>query len=257
MTTDNRTGRTTDFPEPEPRSQGATTRLFVRRPGRLPQPVVCALAVVTVPLALHLFAVRPTNQPPVPEGTPVHAARVSASTAPATPKASPTSADAPSEPGSARPADTSSFLRADRLVLRAVGFRGVVTVRTAAGPVRVLKFTVRSVDAVGLHMTVGRGDTATRLETGPTATATFTGDGSDGVLTLHVHQLSGTVTALGGAPLPHDRTVTVTTDSVPPWLAHPAAPARTIAFADATVSPVGRFGGDLSVSGPLLRSRAG
>ncbi|MGJ5748871.1 hypothetical protein FB563_6430 [Streptomyces puniciscabiei] len=129
--------------------------------------------------------------------------------------------------------------------------------RTAAGAVRMLKFTARSVNAVDLDLTAGRGRAAMRLRTGPGITATLKRKGSGRGVTLYVRRLSGTVTGLGGAPLPADRTVTITPDAVPDWLSHPAVPARTLSFTDATVAQIAQFGGDLSVRGTAYRAPAG
>ncbi|MER6568971.1 hypothetical protein ABT288_22990 [Streptomyces sp. NPDC001093] len=132
-----------------------------------------------------------------------------------------------------------------------------MTVRTAAGPVRVLKFTARSVTAVDLDVTAGRGRAAMRLRAGPRTTATLKRQGSRGVVTLYVRKVSGTVTGLGGAPLPADRTVTITPDAVPSWLSHPAVPVRTFSFNDATVAQIAQFGGDLSITGAGYQATAG
>ncbi|WP_369391539.1 hypothetical protein AB5J72_30940 [Streptomyces sp. CG1] len=203
-----------------------------------------------------------TAQPASPAPTlpgdgaaPAHAARPSASTARAATKASRSFYDAPLDPPPTRPTTISWVLRADRLVLRAVGFRGVVTVRTAAGPIRALTFVARSVEAVNLDVTAGRGRAAVRLRA--RSRTTLTGQGSDGVVPLYIRSLSGTVTALDGAPLPANRTVTITPDAVPSWLAHPATLTRTITCVDAAVSPVAQFGGNLTVTEPLLHSAAG
>ncbi|GGN09484.1 hypothetical protein [Streptomyces fuscichromogenes] len=149
-------------------------------------------------------------------------------------------------------------LRADRLVLRGARFRGVVSVRTGAGTVRALKFTVRSLDAVSLDLTAGRGRAAMRLWARPASTSTLKGQGAGGVATLYVRRLTGRVTGLGGGPLPAHRSVAVTPDAVPRWLSHPAGPAttRTITFAAATASQITQFGGRLSVRGPRLRTTA-
>ncbi|MFB7506006.1 hypothetical protein [Streptomyces broussonetiae] len=280
--------------------------------GRLPWPLACALAVASVPLALHLAAARaagplpgsgaaagPTagaSGVPTPEDispAPVSGMPTPPSTAPETPGTSPSQRDAgpatahtpwptrrtvrataratgrasahvssppaaaPLDLPPARPAKVSWVLRADRLVLRGARFRGVVRVRTAAGTVRALKFTVRSLDAVGLDLSAGRGRTATRLRAGPTTTSTFGGQGADGVVTLYVRRLSGTLTRLTGGPLPAHRTVTLTPDAVPHWLSHPATPARTITLVAVTVRQAAQFGGRLSVTGPQLRAAAG
>ncbi|MFF3920085.1 hypothetical protein ACFYZB_43055 [Streptomyces sp. NPDC001852] len=127
---------------------------------------------------------------------------------------------------------------------------------TATGSVRVLKFTARSVSAVDFDLTAGRGRAAVRLRTGPGTTTTLNRRGGSRVVTLYVRKLSGTVTGLGGAPLPADRTVTITPDAVPSWLSHPAAPARTLSFTNAALAQIAQFGGDLSVSGAVYRASA-
>ncbi|MFF4749344.1 hypothetical protein ACWD5R_22000 [Streptomyces sp. NPDC002514] len=235
------------------------------------------------PMALPSFLPRPTpTAPPEPDTTPsatstvpdparvspllpgpgrpsAPTAHTSAHTRPATAKPSATPSPAPLDRLPARPANTSWVLRADRLVLRSLHFHGVVTVRTATGSVRVLKFTARSVDATALDLAThgDGGRTAMRLSAGRGTTSTLTGPGSDGVVTLYVRKLSGRVTALGGGPLPADRTVTIAPDAVPSWLAHQAAPTRTITFTDAAVSPLAQFGGNLSITGPRLHARPG
>ncbi|MEU6667075.1 hypothetical protein [Streptomyces sp. NPDC046727] len=278
MAPDNDTDRTAGSPEPERHT-----------PSRVPPPLACALAAVTVPLALHLPTPRPANPLPTLAGTigptapastlptPTGIAPTPTSTVPdptgtppplpsprgtststtrpttkASPPASPAPPPPPAVPPPARPANTPWTLRADRLVLRALAFRGTVTVRTAAGPVRVLKFTARSVDAVDLDVTAGRGRAAMRLRTGPGTRSTFTGRGGTGVVTFYISKLSGTVTALDGAALPPDPTVTLTPDAMPRWLAHPATAPHTVTVADATVSTVAQSVGSLSVTGLLL-----
>ncbi|MER6223087.1 hypothetical protein ABT189_21455 [Streptomyces sp900105755] len=153
-----------------------------------------------------------------------------------------------------RPAKGPCVLRADRLVLRGARFRGVVSLRTGTGSVRALKFTVRSLDAVNLDLTAGRGRAAMRLRARPATTSTLKGPGTGGVATIYVRRLTGRVTGLGGSPLPADRTVSVTPDSVPRWLSHPATRTRTITLAAATASQITQFGGRLSIKGPHLRT---
>ncbi|MFD8999869.1 hypothetical protein ACFV0T_02605 [Streptomyces sp. NPDC059582] len=293
MATDNGSEQTTAPSEPGPHPLGRVPSPgFVLR--RVPQPIACALAVAAVPLVLHLPAPRPSSPlpgpgspvapasapttptdtaptppggTPVPTGTtsrpavapptvvgpraaPTHVTQASAS-------AAPTAASAPPAPPPTRLASASWTLRADRLVLRALTFHGVVTVRTGAGATRVLKFTARSVEALDLDVTAGRGSAAARLRTRPATTSTLKGRGGDGVVTVYLHELSGEVTALDGAPLPPDRTVTITPDAVPPWLSDAAAPTRTVTFAGVTASQLTQFGGDLSLTGPLFRTGAG
>ncbi|SED87656.1 hypothetical protein SAMN05216533_0803 [Streptomyces sp. Ag109_O5-10] len=155
-----------------------------------------------------------------------------------------------------RPAKGPCVLRADRLVLRGARFRGVVSLRTGTGSVRALKFTVRSLDAVNLDLTAGRGRAAMRLRARPATTSTLKGPGTGGVATFYVRRLTGRVTGLGGSPLPADRTVSVTPDAVPRWLSHPATRTRTITLAAATASQITQSGGRLSVRGLQLRTTA-
>ncbi|MFG2883513.1 hypothetical protein ACGFYV_14625 [Streptomyces sp. NPDC048297] len=197
-----------------------------------------------MPLALHLTA------PPTPTAT----ATAPTASAPATAPTSSTPAPAPLVQLPARPASGAWVLRADRLVFRDTRFRGVVRVRTAAGTVRVLKFTARSLNALGLDVTTGRGRAALRMRARPASTSTLQGRGGDGMVTLYVRSLSGSL---------HGREITLTPDAVPDWLsptvspAAPATPARTLTFAGATMSTLAQFGGDLSLPGPEFRSTAG
>jgi hypothetical protein len=154
----------------------------------------------------------------------------------------------------ARPANVPWVLRADRLVLHGSTFRGVVTVRTAAGSKRVLKFTARSLDFGDLDLTAGRGRAAVRLRAKPATTSTLKGKD---LVTLYAQKLSGTLVGLGDAPLPADRSVTVTPDALPTWLSHPAVPTRTVTFENVTVSQVAQLSGDMSIAGPALSVTAG
>ncbi|MEU0395868.1 hypothetical protein ABZ208_24395 [Streptomyces sp. NPDC006208] len=141
-------------------------------------------------------------------------------------------------------------LRAERLVLHGSVFHGVVTVRTAAGAERVLKFTARLMDIAGLDLTTG-GSSGLRLRARPAATSTIRGKG---VVTLYTARLSGSLTSLGGAPLPAVRSVTISPDALPGWLSHPGVATRTVAFDDVSMSQIGQFGGDLTIAGPDFRA---
>ncbi|MFJ8492814.1 hypothetical protein ACIRBZ_31380 [Streptomyces sp. NPDC094038] len=208
-------------------------------PGRMTRPVAAALAVVGVATFLRLDV--PHLPGDVSGGV---FDRVSGRVSAARPGSTPP----------VRPAKGPCVLRADRLVLRGARFRGVVSVRTGAGSVRALKFTVRSLDAVNLDLTAGRGRAAMRLRARPATTSTLRGQGDGGVATLYVRRLTGRVTGLGGGPLPADRTISVTPDAVPRWLSHPAT--RTITLAAATASQLTQYGGRLSIRGPQLRTTA-
>ncbi|MFF4896317.1 hypothetical protein [Streptomyces sp. NPDC001068] len=201
------------------RTGGTAARL-----ARVRAPLACAAAVACLSLSIH----------PAASG-------------------SQAAADAPRSGPPA--ADRGSLvLRADRLVLRGARFRGTATVRTATGTVRAVKLTVRSLDAVDLDLTAGRGRAALRLRARPATTATLKGQGAAGVVTLYVRKLSGRVTAVVGGPLPAHRAVAVTPDAVPRWLAHPAGRARTITLVSATVTQVVQRGGRLSVKGAQLKA---
>ncbi|MBT2388440.1 hypothetical protein J7E87_03185 [Streptomyces sp. ISL-1] len=73
-------------------------------------------------------------------------------------------------------------------------------------------------------------------------------------MTLYTARLSGSLTGLGGAPLPAVRSVTIAPDALPQWLSHPGASTRIVAFEDVTVSQAGQFGGDPTLVGPDLRA---
>ncbi|MFD6971590.1 hypothetical protein [Streptomyces sp. NPDC059979] len=207
--------------------------------GRLLRPLACALAAAALSVVLPL-ATPAASKALLADGT--GTSHTSAGTG------------TPTDQPPARPANAPWVLRADRLVLHDSAFHGVVTVRTAAGSERALKFTVRSLDIGDLDLTVGRGSSAMRLRAKPTTTSTVTGKD---VVTLYTQKLSGTVIGLGGAPLPTDRSVTVTPDALPPWLAHPAVPTRTLTFENVTVSQIAPVSGNMSITGPALSTADG
>ncbi|MFJ1607733.1 hypothetical protein ACIOHS_30795 [Streptomyces sp. NPDC088253] len=238
MAGDAPTGCAASGPESDPCHPSCAAR--GRSAGQLLRPLTCALAVAALSLVLQLATPAaskallapgsiPTSKAPAAAGTPV--------------------ARLPD-----RPANVPWVLRADRLVLHDSAFRGVVTVRTAAGSQRVLKFTARSLDFGDLDLTAGRGRAAMRLRAKPATTSTVKGKD---VVTLYTQKLSGTLVGLGGDPLPADRSVTVTPDALPPWLSHPAVPTRTITFENVTVSQVAQLTGNMSIAGPTLSVAAG
>jgi hypothetical protein len=210
-----------------------------RSAGQLLRPLACALAVAALSLVLQLATPAASKALLAPGG-------IRTSKAPA-------GAGTPVARLPDRPANVPWVLRADRLVLHGSAFRGVVTVRTASGAQRVLKFTARSLDFGDLDLTAGRGRAAMRLRAKPATTSTV--QGKD--VTLYTQKLSGTLVGLGGEPLPADRSVTVTPDALPPWLSHPAVPTRTITFENVTVSQVAQLSGDMSIAGPTLSVAAG
>lgn len=141
-------------------------------------------------------------------------------------------------------------LYGSRLALRGSVFRGVVTVPTTGGSEQVLKFTVQAVDIADLDMTAKQSSTVWHVQADRGVTSTITG----GAVTLYLEKLSGTLTGLGGGLLPADRRVTLTPDSLPPWLYDrvaeaPVSSPRTLTFSDVTLSQVGELGGELTVPG--------
>ncbi|MFK0024977.1 hypothetical protein [Streptomyces sp. NPDC090798] len=211
-----------------------------RSAGQLLRPLTCALAVAALSLVPQLATPAASKALLAPGSIPTSKA--------------PAAAGKPVAPLPDRPANVLWVLRADRLVLHDSAFRGVVTVRTAAGSQRVLKFTARSLDFGDLDLTAGRGRAAMRLRAKPATTSTVKGKD---VVTLYTRKLSGTLVGLGGDPLPADRSVTVTPDALPPWLSHSAVPTRTITFENVTVSQVAQLTGNMSIAGPTLSVAAG
>ncbi len=237
MASDALTGCPASGPECDPRRpSGAVKR---HSAGPLLRPLACASAVAALSLALQLATPTASKALLAPGG-------IRTSEPPAS-GAAPTAR--PPDPA----ADVPWVLRADRLVLHGSAFRGVAVVRTATGSERVLKFTVRSLDLGDLDLTAGRGRSAVRLRARPATTSTVKGKD----VVLYIQKLSGTLVGLGGAPLPADRSVTVTPDALPPWLSHSAAPTRTITFKNVTVSQAARLSGDMSITGPALGIVAG
>ncbi len=236
MRSDDLTGRAASGQEPEPGHLGSAMKSRVT--DRLRRPLACALAAAALSVVLPL-ATPAASKALLADG--IGTSKTSAGTG------------TPTDQPATRPANTPWILRAGRLVLHDSAFHGVVTVRTAAGSERALKFTVRSLDIGDLDLMVG-GGTAMRLRAKPGTTSTVTGKD---VVTLYTRKLSGTVIGLGGAPLPADRSVTVTPDALPPWLAHPAVPTRTLTFENVTVSQIAPVSGNMSLTGPALSTADG
>jgi len=238
VASDDLTGCAASGPESEPCHLSSAVKSHSA--GRLLRPLACALAVAALSSVLQVATPAASKALLAPGG-------IRTSKAPA-------GAGTPVDRLPARPANVPWVLRADRLVLHGSAFRGVVTVRTAAGSKRVLKFTARSMEFGDLDLTAGRGRAAMRLRAKPATTSTVRGND---VVTLYIQKLSGTLVGLGGAPLPADRSVTVTPDALPPWLSHPAVPTRTVTFENVTVSQVAQLSGDMSITGPTLSAVAG
>ncbi|MCX4695670.1 hypothetical protein [Streptomyces sp. NBC_01408] len=235
MRSDDPDGRAVSREQSDPNHLSRATKS--RSTGRLLRPLACAVAAAGLPVVLPL-------------------ATPAASKALLTPgdirtSAAPAETGTPTDQRPTHPANVPWELRAGRLVLHGSTFHGVVTVRTTAGSERVLKFTARSLDIVDLGLSAGHGRAAMRLRAKPATTSTATGKE---VVTLYTQKLSGTVTSLDGAPLPADRSVTLTPDTLPPWLPHPTAPTRTLTFENVTASQVAPFNGTLSITGAAFNT---
>lgn len=229
MTSDGPTGYATEKADAEPR-RPACAWPEIRVSGRSLRTFTRTLALTALPAALLMGAPSTSTALLAPGGP-----RARETTRP----------DATAD----RPGNVPWVLRAGKIVLHGSAFHGVVTVRTAAGPLRALKFTARSLDFADLDLAAGRPGVMLRLRAKPATTSTIKGKG---VVTLYTRKLSGTVTGLGGAPLPADRSVTVTPDALPSWLSHTAVPTRTVTFENVTVSQVAQISGDLSITGSVL-----
>ncbi|WP_143079087.1 hypothetical protein [Streptomyces monashensis] len=131
-------------------------------------------------------------------------------------------------------------------------FAGVVTVRTAAGTERLLKFTVRSFEAADLDLTVRRGLATWHLKAGAGTVAT-----AGSPATLYAEKLVGTALVPGRrTAVPHGRVV-ISPSSVPRWLS-PRVPAarntrrRTVVIEGAALYRIRLTGGTLTMPRPHL-----
>ncbi|WEO93479.1 hypothetical protein A6P39_005290 [Streptomyces sp. FXJ1.172] len=152
------------------------------------------------------------------------------------------------------PANDTWTLRSRRLVLRDAEFAGVVTVRTATGRKRLLKFTARSLRAADLDLAVRRGATTWHLTAGAGTIAT-----AGGPTTLYAEEVVGQALRLGGRTVAPRGRVVISPNSVPQWLS-PAVPAarnarhRTITIEGAALYRIRLTGGNLKVPRPHIRT---
>ncbi|RPE37778.1 hypothetical protein EDD90_0640 [Streptomyces sp. Ag109_O5-1] len=141
-------------------------------------------------------------------------------------------------------------LTSRRLVLRDAQFQGVVTVRTAAGAKRLLKFRVRSLQAADLDLTVRRGRSTWHLKAGA---GTITGSPT----TLYTEKLVGRAIGLGRRTAVPRRRVVISPSSVPHWLTARAPAARnarrrTVTIEGAVLYRIRLTGGSLKMPRPRL-----
>ncbi|MEU6349084.1 hypothetical protein ABZ896_07130 [Streptomyces sp. NPDC047072] len=155
---------------------------------------------------------------------------------------------APEETGVGRFAAESWNLKGTRLDLRDLVFGGVVTVDTAAGPKRVLKFSAAGVTIGDLKMAVPDGPQIQHIDGAPGSTSTLQGDR----ITLYVESLTGTLSGVEGVPLPPALRLHLTPDTVPEWLYDTVGRLGLklrLGLTDADIDQAGQTGGELVIPG--------
>ncbi len=143
-------------------------------------------------------------------------------------------------------------LKSSNLELINTQFWGVVTVPTAAGDVRVLKFTAQEVNIGDLDMSTQQIGQDLHVQGGPGTTSTMRG----GTVTMYVTSLSGTLNAAEGIPLGWlGINLTLTPDTLPQWLYDLIGDIPiplTLDLTNAVATQAGQFGGDLTIPGMHL-----
>ncbi|MFH8655328.1 hypothetical protein [Streptomyces afghaniensis] len=155
---------------------------------------------------------------------------------------------APEDKSAGRFAAESWNMKGSRLELRDVVFGGVVTVDTAAGPKRVLKFSAAGVTIRDLRMAVPVGPQIQHIDGGPGSTSTLRGDR----ITMYVESLTGTLSGAEGIPLPPVLRLHLTPDTVPEWLYDTAGKLGLklqLSLDDADIDQAGQTGGKLIIPG--------
>ena len=143
-------------------------------------------------------------------------------------------------------------LKSSSLELINTQFWGVVTVPTAAGNVRVLKFTAQEVNIGDLDMSTQQIGQELHVQGGPGTTSTMRG----GTVTMYVTSLSGTLAAAEGIPLAWlGVNLTLTPDTLPQWLYDLIGSVPiplTLTLNNAVATQTGQFGGNLTIPGMHL-----
>jgi hypothetical protein len=140
------------------------------------------------------------------------------------------------------------FEKGTRLELHDVVFGGVVTVDTAAGPKRVLKFSAAAVTIRDLKMAVAVGPQLQYIDGAPGSTSTLRGDR----ITMYVESLTGILSGVEGVPLPPVLRLHLTSDTVPEWLYDTGGKLDLklrLGLDDADVDQAGQTGGELVIPG--------
>ncbi|WBO63278.1 hypothetical protein [Streptomyces camelliae] len=134
------------------------------------------------------------------------------------------------------------------LELHDLVFHGVVTVDTAAGPKRVLKFSATAVRIRDLKMSVPIGPQIQHIDAAPGSTSTLRGDD----ITMYVESLTGTLSSVENIPTPPLLRLHLTPDTVPEWLYDTIGqlgPTLQLSLNDADIDQTGQTGGELTVPG--------
>ncbi|MEU3788069.1 hypothetical protein [Streptomyces sp900129855] len=139
-------------------------------------------------------------------------------------------------------------MKGSRLALHDLVFGGVVTVDTAAGPKRVLKFSAGSVTIRDLKMAVPVGPQIQHIDGAPGSTSTLRGDG----ITMYVESLTGTLSGIEGVPVPPVLRLHLTPDTIPEWLYDTVGKLDLklqLGLDDADIDQAGQTGGKLAIPG--------
>ncbi|MCX4856195.1 hypothetical protein OG426_40690 [Streptomyces canus] len=139
-------------------------------------------------------------------------------------------------------------LKGSRLELHDLVFHGVVTVDTAAGPKRVLKFSAAAVEIRDLKMAVPVGPQIQHIDGAPGSTSTLRG----GAVTMYVESLTGTLAGVQGLPTPPVLRLNLTPDTVPEWLYDTIGNLGLklqLSLVDADIDQAGQTGGQLVIPG--------
>ncbi|RNG30400.1 hypothetical protein [Streptomyces botrytidirepellens] len=139
-------------------------------------------------------------------------------------------------------------MKGSRLELHDLVFHGVVTVNTADGPKRVLKFSAAAVTIRDLKMAVSAGPQIQHIDGAPGSTSTLRGDG----ITMYVESLTGTVSSVENLPAPPVLRLHLTPDTVPEWLYDTIGKLGLklqLGLHDADIDQAGQTGGKLAIPG--------
>lgn len=139
-------------------------------------------------------------------------------------------------------------MKGSRLELHDLVFHGVVTVDTAAGPKRVLKFSATAVTIRKLRMAVPVGPQIQHIDGAPGSTSTLQGDN----ITMYVERLTGTLSGVENIPTPPVLRLNLTPDTVPEWLYDTIGKLELklqLSLSDADIDQAGQTGGKLTIPG--------